>query len=37
MEIQSAFEKVYETYKISNDKTMFIDGIEYFKIIENKK
>lgn len=37
MEIQLAFEKVYETYKISNDKTIFIDGIEYFKIIEKQK
>lgn len=37
MEIQSAFEKVYEAYKISNDKTIFIDGIEYFKIIEKQK
>ncbi len=37
MEIQSAFEKVYEAYKISDDKTIFIDGIEYFKIIAKQK
>lgn len=37
MEIQSAFEKVYEAYKISDDKTIFIEGIEYFKIISKQK
>ena len=37
MEIQPTFEKVYEAYKMSNDKVTLIDGIPYFKIIEKQK
>lgn len=28
------FEKIYETYKSSNDKVIVIDEVKYFKIIE---
>ena len=37
MEKQSNFEKIYKSYKMSSDKVLIINGVEYFKIIEKNK
>lgn len=35
--METNFEKVYEAYKVSNNKVIIINGVEYFRIIEKNK